>query len=109
MAHNTSTAEQIKEIRQSVKQLSANSGEDYWLQLDRTNGFPTEFVRELTTSGFLTVLIPEEYGGAGLGVLERAAVMEEVCRAGAHAGACHAQMYVTGSVLRHGSDEQKSR
>jgi len=109
MAHNTSTAEQINEIRQSVKQLCANYGEDYWLQLDRTNGFPTEFVRELTTSGFLTVLIPEEYGGAGLGVLEGAAVMEEVCRAGAHAGACHAQMYVMGSVLRHGSDEQKSR
>lgn len=105
----TSSPEQINEIRQSVKQLCAQYGEDYWLDLDRTNGFPTEFVKELTTSGFLTVLIPEEYGGAGLGVLEGAAVMEEVCRAGAHAGACHAQMYVMGSVLRHGSDAQKKR
>ena len=66
MAHNTSTAEQIEEIRQSVKQLCANNGEDYWLQLDRTNGFPTEFVRELTASGFLTVLIPEECDGRDL-------------------------------------------
>ncbi len=109
MPNSTSSPEQINEIRQSVKQLCAQYGEDYWLELDRTNGFPTEFVQELTTSGFLTVLIPEEYGGAGLGVLEGAAVMEEVCRAGAHAGACHAQMYVMGSVLRHGSEAQKKR
>lgn len=104
----TSTPHEIAEIRQSVRQLCEKYGEDYWLQLDRDRGFPTEFVKELTTSGFLTVLIPEQYGGAGLGVLEAAAVMEEVCRAGAHAGACHAQMYVMGSVLRHGSDAQKS-
>lgn len=102
-----STAEELKEIRQSVRALCLKYGEDYWLQLDRDRGFPTEFVRELTTSGFLTVLIPEQYGGAGLGVVEASAVMEEVCRAGAHAGACHAQMYVMGSVLRHGSDDQK--
>ena len=97
----------ILEIRQSVRQLCAKYGEDYWLQLDREKGFPTEFVSELTTSGFLTVLIPEEYGGAGLGVYEASIIMEEVCRSGAHAGACHAQMYVMGSVLRHGSDAQK--
>lgn len=97
----------ILEIRQSVRQLCAKYGEDYWLQLDRERGFPTEFVSELTTSGFLTVLIPEEYGGAGLGVYEASIIMEEVCRSGAHAGACHAQMYVMGSVLRHGSDAQK--
>ncbi len=103
----SSTPEEIAEIRQSVKQLCLQYGEDYWLQLDRERGYPTEFVKELTTSGFLTVLIPEQYGGAGLGVLEASAVMEEVCRAGAHAGACHAQMYVMGSVLRHGSEAQK--
>ncbi|MDH3642002.1 MAG: acyl-CoA/acyl-ACP dehydrogenase [Gammaproteobacteria bacterium] len=100
---------ELGEIRNAVRQLCAKYGEDYWLQLDRSNDYPTEFVKELTTSGFLTVLIPEEYGGAGLGVLEGAAVMEEVCRSGAHAGACHAQMYVMGSVLRHGSDEQKKQ
>ena len=97
----------ILEIRKSVRHLCDQYGEDYWLQLDRERGYPTEFVRELTTSGFLTVLIPEEYGGAGLGVYEAAAVMEEVCRSGAHAGACHAQMYVMGSVLRHGNEVQK--
>lgn len=97
----------IDEIRKSVRQLCAKYPEDYWLELDRDNSYPADFVRELTTSGFLSVLIPEEYGGSGLGVLEAAAVMEEVCRSGAHAGACHAQMYVMGSVLRHGSETQK--
>lgn len=100
---------EIEEIRKAVRQLCARYGESYWLELDRDNGYPTEFVRELTESGFLTVLIPEEYGGAGLGVVEAAVVMEEVCRAGAHAGACHAQMYVMGSVLRHGNDTQKRK
>ncbi|MEZ5557512.1 MAG: acyl-CoA dehydrogenase family protein [Pseudomonadales bacterium] len=98
---------EITEIRNSVRALCARYGEDYWLELDRSRGYPTEFVRELTAAGFLTVLIPETYGGAGLGVQEAAVVMEEVCRSGAHAGACHAQMYVMGSVLRHGSEAQK--
>jgi acyl-CoA dehydrogenase len=98
---------QINEIRASVRALCARYGEDYWLKLDATHDYPTEFVRELTTAGFLTALIPEAYGGAGLGVLEAAAIMEEISRSGAHAGACHAQMYVMGSILRHGSDAQK--
>jgi acyl-CoA dehydrogenase len=98
---------EIREIRTAVRTLCDRYGEDYWLTLDRSRGYPTEFVRELTEAGFLTVLIPEAYGGAGLGVREAAVVMEEVCRSGAHAGACHAQMYVMGSVLRHGSAAQK--
>jgi acyl-CoA dehydrogenase len=102
-------ADNIETIRLSVRQLCEKFGEDYWLDMDRTNGYPTDFVKELTTSGYLGVLIPEEYGGAGLGVLEASAVMEEICRSGAHAGVCHAQMYVMGSVLRHGSDEQKKQ
>ncbi|MEQ8483738.1 MAG: acyl-CoA dehydrogenase family protein [Pseudomonadales bacterium] len=102
-------ASEIAEIRSAVRALCARYGEDYWLALDRDRGYPTDFVRELTEAGFLTVLIPEEYGGAGLGVREAAVVMEEVCRSGAHAGACHAQMYVMGSVLRHGSDTQKKK
>jgi acyl-CoA dehydrogenase len=101
-------AAELKEIRQAVRQLCEGYGEDYWLELDRTRGYPTKFVQELTEAGFLTVLIPEEYGGAGLGVLEASVIMEEVCRSGAHAGACHAQMYVMGSVLRHGSEQQKA-
>ena len=100
---------ELNEIRHSVRQLCEGYGEDYWLELDRSRGYPTEFVQELTSAGFLTVLIPEEYGGAGLGVLEASAIMEEVCRSGAHAGACHAQMYVMGSILRHGSETQKSQ
>jgi len=98
---------QINEIRASVRALCARYGEEYWLKLDATHDYPTEFVRELTTAGFLTALIPEAYGGAGLGVLEAAAIMEEISRSGAHAGACHAQMYVMGSILRHGPDAQK--
>ena len=101
--------QQIDEIRAAVKALCARYGEDYWLELDAVSGYPTEFVRELTQAGFLTALIPESYGGAGLGVLEAAAIMEEISRSGAHAGACHAQMYVMGSILRHGSEAQKRR
>ena len=100
-------ADDLRDIRQSVRTLCAQFGENYWLDMERTLGYPTEFVAELTRAGFLGVLIPEEYGGAGLGVREAAAVMEEVSRSGAHAGVCHAQMYVMGSVLRHGSVEQK--
>ena len=98
---------QISEIRSSVKALCARYGEQYWLELDAIRGYPTQFVRELTEAGFLTALIPEAYGGAGLGVLEAAVIMEEISRSGAHAGACHAQMYVMGSILRHGSETQK--
>ncbi len=101
--------EQIEHIRMAVRQLCTKYGEDYWLEMDRNHGYPSDFVAELTQAGFLGVLIPEQYGGSGLGVLEAAAVMEEVCRSGAHAGVCHAQMYVMGSVLRHGSVEQKSK
>ena len=108
-SYDATKAENIETIRLSVRQLCEKFGEDYWLDMDRTNGYPTDFVKELTTSGYLGVLIPEEYGGAGLGVLEASAVMEEICRSGAHAGVCHAQMYVMGSVLRHGSDEQKKQ
>ena len=109
MAGDQQTDNDIAEIRAAVRQLCDKFGEDYWLQMDRENGYPADFVSELTTSGYLGVLIPEQYGGAGLGVLQASAVMEEICRSGAHAGVCHAQMYVMGSVLRHGSDEQKSR
>lgn len=98
----------LEHIRQSVRQLCAKYSEDYWLEMDRTSGYPTDFVAELTAAGFLGVLIPEQYGGSGLGVLEASVVMEEVCRSGAHAGVCHAQMYVMGSVLRHGTHAQKA-
>ena len=100
--------QQLTEIRSAVAALCANYGEDYWRKLDTTSGYPTEFVVEMTEAGFLTALIPEEYGGSGLGLLEACAILEEISFQGAHAGACHAQMYVMGSLLRHGSAEQKA-
>jgi alkylation response protein AidB-like acyl-CoA dehydrogenase len=97
----------ITEIRSAVAALCSNYGEDYWRRLDAEKGYPTEFVKEMTSAGFLTALIPETYGGSGLGLLEACAILEEISLRGAHAGACHAQMYVMGSVLKHGSDAQK--
>ncbi|MEO1198908.1 MAG: acyl-CoA dehydrogenase family protein, partial [Pseudomonadota bacterium] len=105
----SSSSEDLDAIRQSVRAICANYSEDYWKDLDVTRGYPTAFVRELTESGFLGCLIPDEYGGAGLGLMEACAVLEEISRSGGHPGAAHAQMYVMGSVLRHGTDEQKRR
>ncbi|WP_212524342.1 acyl-CoA dehydrogenase family protein [Actibacterium sp. MT2.3-13A] len=98
---------ELEDIRRAVAQLCAGFGEDYWRELDETGGYPTDFVKALTEAGFLSALIPEEYGGAGLGLVESCAILEEVSRSGGHPGACHAQMYVMGAVLRHGSDAQK--
>lgn len=97
----------IAAIRESVKTLCASYSEDYWRQLDKDGGYPTEFVEEITRAGFLGCLIPECYGGSGLGLLEACAILEEISRSGGHPGAAHAQMYVMGSVLKHGSDAQK--
>lgn len=99
----------LQEIRDSVKVICTSYGEDYWRKLDANNGYPTEFVQEITDSGFLGCLIPEEYGGAGLGLVEACAILEEISRSGAHPGSAHAQMYVMGSVLKHGSPEQKEK
>ena len=96
-----------KQIRESVATICQKYGEEYWRDLDKKKGYPTDFVKEMTTSGFLNILIPQEYGGAGLGLKEACVVLEELSLQGAHAGACHAQMYVMGTLLRHGSDKQK--
>ena len=97
------------EIRDAVRQLCLKFDGAYWRELDRERGYPTEFVKALTEAGWLAILIPEEYGGAGLGISAAAAVLEEVQRAGCNGAACHAQMYIMGTVLRHGSAEQKQR
>jgi hypothetical protein len=97
------------EIRDAVRALCAKFDGAYWRNLDRERGYPTEFVKALTEAGWLATLIPEEYGGAGLGISAAAAVLEEVQRAGCNGAACHAQMYTMGTVLRHGSAEQKQR
>ncbi|MBS0223983.1 MAG: acyl-CoA/acyl-ACP dehydrogenase [Proteobacteria bacterium] len=97
------------EIRDAVRALCLKFDGAYWRKLDRERGYPTEFVKALTEAGWLATLIPEEYGGAGLGISAAAAVLEEVQRAGCNGAACHAQMYTMGTVLRHGNAEQKQR
>ena len=95
------------EIREAVQKLCAQFPGAYWQSMDRDRSYPTEFVNALTQSGFLSVLIPEQYGGSGLGLAAAAAVLEEIHRSGGNGGACHAQMYTMGTLLRHGSVEQK--
>ena len=102
-------APSFPEIRDSVKKLCAGFPGEYWRALDRERKYPTEFVTTLTREGFLSVLIPEEYGGSGLGLGAATAVLEEIHRSGCNGSACHAQMYTMGTILRHGSPEQKKR
>ncbi len=97
------------EIREAVRKLCAGFPGEYWRALDRDRTYPTEFVKTLTEAGFLSVLIPEEYGGSGLGLSAATAVLEEIHRSGCNGGACHAQMYTMGTILKHGSAEQKER
>jgi len=100
-------AEDYTDIRDAVGKLCAQFPGEYWRALDRERAYPTKFVKALTDAGYLSVLIPEEYGGSGLGITAAAAIMEEIQKSGCNGAACHAQMYTMGSVLRHGSDEQK--
>lgn len=96
------------DIRDAVRKLCAQFPGEYWRKLDREQAYPSAFVDALTHSGFLAALIPESYGGAGLPLSAAAAILEEVQRAGCNGGACHAQMYIMGALLRHGNDEQKN-
>ena len=95
------------EIREAVQKLCSQFPGAYWQSMDRDRSYPTEFVNALTQSGFLSVLIPEQYGGSGMGLAAASAVLEEIHRSGGNGGACHAQMYTMGTLLRHGSVEQK--
>ena len=94
-------------IREEVRKLCAGFPGTYWQALDRTGAYPSEFVKALSDGGWLAALIPEEYGGSGLPLSAAAAILEEVQRAGCNGAACHAQMYIMGAVLRHGSEAQK--
>ena len=100
--------DRYREIREEVAKLCAGFPGEYWRKLDETRSYPTEFVQALTESGYLAALIPEEYGGAGLPLSGGAAILEEVQRQGCNGGACHAQMYTMGTILRHGSAAQKA-
>jgi len=98
-----------KEIREAVRKLCERFPAPYWRKHDAERSYPSEFVAELTQAGYLAVLIPEAYGGSGLTLSAAAAVLEEIQRAGCNGAGCHAQMYIMGTILRHGSEEQKAR
>lgn len=101
--------EDFPEIRESVRRICAKFPGAYWRDLEAREAYPTEFVKALTEAGYLAALIPEEYGGAGLPLRAGAVILEEIHASGCNAAACHAQMYIMGTLLRHGSAEQKQR
>jgi len=105
----TEQQDEYADIRDAVAKLCAQFPGEYWRQLDREMTYPKAFVDALTEAGYLSVLIPEEYGGAGLKLSAAAAILEEIQRAGCNGGGCHAQMYTMGTLLRHGSEEQKAK
>jgi acyl-CoA dehydrogenase len=102
-------SDETREIRSAVRKLCETFPPEYWRRLDRENGYPDEFVTALTEGGYLAALIPAEYGGSGLSLSTAAAILEEVQHAGCNGSACHAQMYIMGTLLRHGSEAQKGR
>ncbi len=107
MGYRLSGQQQL--IRDGVRDACKEFPDEYWRALEREDAYPTGFVDALTEGGWLAALIPEEYGGMGLGVLEASLILEEMNRSGGNAAVCHAQMYIMGTLLRHGSDDQKQR
>jgi hypothetical protein len=102
-------SDEIGAIREAVAALCAGFPGEYWRGKDRENAYPKEFVDALTKAGFLSALIPETYGGSGLGLRHAAAILEEIHKSGGSGGACHAQMYIMGAILRDGSEAQKQK
>lgn len=100
---------QYEDLRDGVRAICSDFGSEYWQKVDEEEAYPEAFVTALTESGWLSALIPEEYGGSGLSLAEASVIMEEINRSGGNSGACHAQMYTMGTVLRHGSPAQKER
>ena len=100
-------ADEYQEIREAVRALCADYPDEYHRKIDEQRGYPEAFVNALTSAGWLAAMIPQEYGGSGLGLTEASVVMEEINRSGGNAGACHGQMYNMGTLLRHGSEAQK--
>ena len=103
------SAGDLEQIRASVRTLCAKYPGEYWRALDRERGYPAEFVKALTEAGFLSALIPDEYGGSGLTLIEATAILEEIHACGGNGAACHAQMYTMATLLRHGSAAQRAR
>lgn len=109
MSVAVSSNEDLELIRSSVRALCEKFPESYWKETDEKKEYPEEFIKALTEEGWLSVLIPEEYGGAGLGMVEAGVILEEINRSGGNSGAGHAQMYTMGAILRHGNEDQKQR
>src|ERR1022692_2627773 len=107
MSKPSADTDEFADIREQVAALCAKFPGEYWRALDRERAYPTDFVTALTKAGYLAALIPEEFGGSGLGISAAAAILEEVHASGGNGAACHAQMYTMGTILRHGSAEQK--
>jgi len=107
--HPIPTADDYQELRAAVRALCRNFDSAYWQKVDAERGYPEAFVAALTRAGWLAAMIPAEYGGSGLGLAEASVIMEEINLSGGNAGACHGQMYNMGTVLRHGSPEQKRK
>ena len=105
----SNASETHQDIRDAVRDLCAQFPPEYHRKVDEARGYPDEFVAALTKAGWLAALIPQEYGGSGLGLTEASIIMEEINRSGGNSGACHGQMYNMGTLLRHGSAEQKQR
>src|SRR5215468_8588945 len=101
--------EEQQALRKAVYDLCQLYPGAYWRELDEKREYPEAFVQELTKAGYLAALIPEAYGGSGLGILEASLILEEINHSGGNAAACHAQMYIMGTVLRHGSEAQKQK
>jgi len=104
-----SASEEHRSIRSAIRELCADFPDAYWRALDKNHAYPDEFVRALTEGGWLGCLIPPEYGGSGVGITEASIILEEINRSGGNSATAHAQMYVMGTLLRHGSEEQKRR
>ena len=102
------TEDYFADIREGIRNICEQFPNKYWQKLDSERAYPSEFVKALTDSGYLAVLIPEEFGGSGLGLAAATAILEEIHKCGGNAAACHAQMYTMGTILRHGSTKQKS-
>ena len=102
------TEDYFTDIREGVRNICEQFPNKYWQKLDSERAYPSKFVKALTDSGYLAVLIPEEFGGSGLGLAAATAILEEIHKSGGNAAACHAQMYTMGTILRHGSTKQKS-
>jgi acyl-CoA dehydrogenase len=105
----TETTDQYQDIRDAVRDLCSQFPDEYFRKIDEARGYPEAFVDALTQAGWLAALIPQEYGGSGLGLTEASVIMEEINRSGGNSGACHGQMYNMGTLLRHGSEEQKRK